>query len=84
MLGLWETYAILRNANRAVDFLYFPEGSHGLIKPLERLGSQGGNVDWFRFWLLGYEDHDLAKAEQYRRWRKLREQHLTAVKENAH
>ncbi len=29
-------------------------------------------VDWFRFWLQGYEDPDPAKAEQYKRWRELR------------
>lgn len=73
VLGLWESYAILRNANRPVDFLYFPEGSHVLMKPAERLGSQGGNVDWFRFWLQNYEDPDRAKAEQYTRWRELRD-----------
>jgi hypothetical protein len=46
-----------------------------LQKPQERLASQGGTVDWFRFWLQGYEDADPAKAEQYRRWRELREGH---------
>jgi hypothetical protein len=32
-------------------------------------------VDWFDFWLNGREDPDLKKAEQYERWRKLRELH---------
>jgi len=32
-------------------------------------------VDWFSFWLKGEEDPDPAKAEQYKRWRKLRQQH---------
>ena len=36
------------------------------------MASQGGSVDWFRFWLQGYEDPDPAKAEQYKRWRGLR------------
>jgi hypothetical protein len=31
-----------------------------------------GNVDWFRFWLLGEEDPSAEKAEQYARWRELR------------
>jgi hypothetical protein len=34
--------------------------------------SQGGTVDWFRFWLKGEEDPDPAKTEQYKRWRELR------------
>ena len=37
------------------------------------MASQGGSVDWMRFWLQDYEDPDPAKAEQYARWRKLRE-----------
>jgi hypothetical protein len=52
--------------------LYLPDGQHILQKPLERLASQQGTVDWFRFWLEGEEDPDPAKAEQYRRWRELR------------
>lgn len=42
---------------------------HGITNPAERMVSQGTNVDWFRFWLQGYEDRDPAKAEQYKRWR---------------
>jgi len=37
------------------------------------LASEQEDVDWFDFWLNGHEDPDLAKAEQYTRWRKLRE-----------
>src|SRR6185312_4967425 len=61
VLNLWETYAVLRSAGRPVDFVYFPRGSHNQTMPAERLGSQGGNIDWFRFWLQGYEDRDPAK-----------------------
>ena len=73
VLGLWETFAVLKNAGRPVDFISFPEGSHVLRKPAERLASQGGNVDWFRFWLQGYEDPHADKATQYQRWRNLRD-----------
>jgi hypothetical protein len=70
--ALWETYALLRKSHRRVEFQIYPEGSHILEKPQERLASQGGNVDWFRFWLQGFEDPDPAKYAQYTRWRKLR------------
>jgi hypothetical protein len=30
------------------------------------------NLDWFRFWLQGYEDPDESKRPQYVRWRALR------------
>jgi hypothetical protein len=71
-MGTWEMYALLRFANRPVDFWYFPQGNHILFSPVNRLGSQGGNVDWFRFWLQGFEDPDPKKAEQYARWKHLR------------
>ena len=45
---------------------------HVLTNPAVRMASQGGSVDWFRFWLKDEEDSDPAKAEQYKRWRELR------------
>jgi dipeptidyl aminopeptidase/acylaminoacyl peptidase len=72
VVALWETYAVLQNSRRAVDMIYFPEGGHNLLKPVERLGSQGGSVDWFRFWLKEEEDPSPQKSEQYERWRRLR------------
>ena len=38
----------------------------------ERL-SQEGMVDWMNFWLNGHEDPEPRKAEQYERWRKLKD-----------
>lgn len=29
-------------------------------------------LDWFCFWLQDYEDPDLAKREQYARWREMK------------
>ena len=72
-LGMWETYTILRRSRRPVEFVLFPEGSHLLKKPLERLASQGGNLDWFRFWLQGYEDSAPEKQARYVRWRSMAE-----------
>jgi len=67
--SMWETVAVLRMAGKSVDLLYFPQGSHVLSKPSERMASQGRTVDWFRFWLQGYEDPDPRKADMYARWR---------------
>jgi hypothetical protein len=52
-----------------VDLIYFPKGEHLLQKPLERLTSEQGSVDWFRFWLQGFEDPSSNKADQYDRWK---------------
>lgn len=71
-LSQWEHFAVLRNANHAVDYILLPHGKHTLQKPFERLVSQQGNVDWFRFWLQDFEDPAPEKVEQYERWRKLR------------
>lgn len=72
VLGMWEPYAALRYLNKPVDFIVLNTDEHLLTNPGERMASQGGTVDWFRFWLQGYEDPDPAKAEQYIRWRELR------------
>jgi len=72
ILEEWEIYASLVAQGKPVDLIYFPDGHHILQKPLERMASQQGNVDWFRFWLKSEEDPDPARAEQYKRWRELR------------
>jgi len=72
VLFMWEPYAALRHLNRPVDLIVLREGTHILTNPAERMVSQGGTVDWFRFWLKGEEDPDPTKAEQYARWRELR------------
>jgi predicted dienelactone hydrolase len=70
--SMWELYALLRHADQPADFIYQPDALHILFRPGQRLVSQGGAVDWFRFWLQDYEDPDAAKAAQYERWRELR------------
>jgi len=72
VLAEWEIYAALWKQGKPVDLVYFPEGQHVVQKPAERLASEQGNVDWFRFWLLGEEDDSPAKADQYSLWRRLR------------
>ncbi|MGB9406008.1 MAG: prolyl oligopeptidase family serine peptidase, partial [Terracidiphilus sp.] len=71
----WEPYAALRYLKKPVDLIMLQAGagSHVMTNPTQRLASETINVDWFRFWLKGEEDSDPAKAEQYARWRELRE-----------
>ncbi len=73
VLGEWEPYAGLLLQHKPAELFVIPGGEHILVKPWERLASQGGNADWFRFWLKNEEDPDPAKREQYARWRELRE-----------
>jgi len=72
VLAMWEPYAALRYLGKLVDLIVLGNGTHVLTNPSDRMVSQCGTVDWFRFWLQGYEDPDPAKAEQYARWRELR------------
>jgi len=68
---MWEPYAGLSYLKKPVDLIMLNTDEHVLTNPAVRMASQGGSVDWFRFWLQGYEDPDPAKADQYRRWREL-------------
>jgi hypothetical protein len=68
----WDTFAMLKRQRRPVEMIHIPRSDHMVVTPPARYLSQEGDVDWFRFWLKGEEDVDSAKAEQYRRWRRLR------------
>jgi dipeptidyl aminopeptidase/acylaminoacyl peptidase len=81
LLAMWEPYAGLHYLHKPVEVVMLNTHEHVLTNPAIRLASQGGSVDWFRFWLQGYEDTDPAKAEQYKRWRELRRLQ-TEIKDN--
>lgn len=72
VLQMWEPYVGLRYLQKPVDLIMLDTAEHVLTNPAVRMVSQGGSVDWFRFWLQNYEDPDITKAEQYTRWRGLR------------
>lgn len=68
----FDAYAILRRHQKPVEYWAYPDSTHNPVKPWQRLTTQGGNVDWYDFWLNGREDADPAKAAQYHRWRQLK------------
>jgi dipeptidyl aminopeptidase/acylaminoacyl peptidase len=69
----WESFVGLSRLGKPVEMIWLPDALHEPVKPLERMTAQQGDVDWFCFWLKGEEDPTPAKAEQYARWRQLRE-----------
>lgn len=71
VLQEWEIYSSLKMQNDPVDLIYFPSGTHIHQNPSERMESQQGDIDWFRFWLQGYEDPDPTKHAEYSRWKNL-------------
>lgn len=56
------------------EFIVYPKTDHNPNLPDIQRESAQRNLDWFEFWLNGREDADTAKAEQYKRWRKMREE----------
>lgn len=72
ILTMWETYAALRRLHRPVDLIYIAGAQHILQRPQDRVASEQGNVDWFRFWLQGYVDTNPIKSAQYARWMALK------------
>lgn len=95
ILTEWEPWAALVHQGKPAELVYIAEdaATHELVKPWQRFMSQQNcTVDWYRFWLQGYErkepvpeagetTEDLAK--QYARWHKLREVQETNTKRQA-
>jgi hypothetical protein len=75
VLTNWEIYAGLRLQNKPVDMIQLPKAVHIVAKPIERMASEQGDVDWFDFWLNDREESDPTKTEQYSRWRTFRKHH---------
>lgn len=76
-----ETFGLLRlirhlgDAGKPYDAYIFPNETHIKWQPAHLQAIMNRNLDWFRFWLQGYEDPGPAKAGQYSRWRELRTRH---------
>jgi dipeptidyl aminopeptidase/acylaminoacyl peptidase len=66
-------HVALREAGIPSELVYYPNESHLFHQPKHRLAAMQENLDWFDFWLLGKEDPDPAKAQQYKRWRAMRD-----------
>ncbi|MEW9625811.1 Atxe2 family lasso peptide isopeptidase [Rhodanobacter geophilus] len=54
------------------DLYVFPSAPHFKFQPKQLLAANERNVDWFRFWLQGYEDPDPEKRGQYALWREMK------------
>jgi dipeptidyl aminopeptidase/acylaminoacyl peptidase len=67
-----EFLVALNRCGKAVELYRYPKGTHPLDTPWERQASLQRNIDWFRFWLQGYERPQPEDPEQYKRWRAMR------------
>lgn len=73
VISTGELVRRMTDARLAVEAFSFPNERHLKWQSAHRLAIYNRNLDWFRFWLQDIEDPDAAKAEQYDRWRQLRE-----------
>jgi dipeptidyl aminopeptidase/acylaminoacyl peptidase len=77
-------FAIPLMRRHQADMYVFPNESHIKFQPQHKLAVYERNVDWFRFWLQGYEDPNPDKAGQYRIWRKMRDQQCKRLAGKGH
>src|SRR5262249_38238384 len=75
-----DTYALLRIYKKPIELIVYSDEHHIKWQPAHRAALYARNVDWLDFWVLGKEDPDPAKAAQYQRWRKLREERVAKQK----
>jgi dipeptidyl aminopeptidase/acylaminoacyl peptidase len=68
-------YAIPMIRENMADMYVFPNEPHLKFQPRHKLAVYTRNLDWFRFWLQGYEDPDPGKRGQYAHWREMRADH---------
>jgi dipeptidyl aminopeptidase/acylaminoacyl peptidase len=70
----------LMRLGKPVEMYFYPNEGHQPDHPKARIASVERNVDWYRFWLQGYEDVDPSKKDQYARWRALKVLHEQDLK----
>lgn len=70
---MMQLYGALLDYGRAVEMYVFAGAFHYKSDPRQRLTVYDRNVEWIDFWLKGLEAPRLDSADQYQRWRKMRE-----------
>jgi dipeptidyl aminopeptidase/acylaminoacyl peptidase len=67
----FEVFSGLHELNKPVELYYYPNEVHQIDHPQARLATLQRNLDWYRFWLQGYERPHPEDPDQYTRWRRL-------------
>jgi len=71
LYSLGVTLPLVRSSK--ADLYVFPNETHQKFQPKHKLAAYERNLDWFRFWLQGYEDPNPVKKQQYTHWRAMRD-----------
>ena len=77
------TMAALQANRRPFDYIFLHGAGHAVLGAVHRKALMDLTVDWMNFWIQRKEDPDPAKAEQYRRWRMIRERNEQRKAEEA-
>jgi dipeptidyl aminopeptidase/acylaminoacyl peptidase len=77
-----EVFVGLSRLNKPVEMYYYPNEQHQPDHPLARIASLQRNLDWFRFWLQGYERQSPDALDEYRRWEQMRS--ATPMRQDIH
>jgi tetratricopeptide (TPR) repeat protein len=77
-----QTIAALQANRRPIEYVFY-RGAHTIRGASQRKAAMDLNVDWMNFWIQGKEDSDPSKAEQYKRWRMIREKNEQRKAEEA-
>jgi dipeptidyl aminopeptidase/acylaminoacyl peptidase len=67
-------YSLPLMRRHQADIYAFPDETHIKFQPRHKLAVYERNVDWFRFWLQGFEDPSPDKAGQYSIWRAMKKE----------
>jgi dipeptidyl aminopeptidase/acylaminoacyl peptidase len=70
-MGL-DVEAAWRERGNPFELYVLPNDTHYKWQPAHRFAVYDRVSDWFTFWLMGKVDCDPAKADQYARWRKMK------------
>ena len=64
----FEEYVGLNRLGKPVELYYYPLEQHQVDHPMARIAALQRNIDWYRFWLQGYERPNAEDPDQYKRW----------------
>lgn len=81
LLGSVENVARLKDANKPVEMYVYPGEHHIKWRPEHRLAVYRRNIQWLNFWLLDEEVDEPIDPDQYSRWRKMRDEQCTRLKD---
>jgi hypothetical protein len=73
LVSSFEVFSGLNRLSKPVELYYYPNEGHTPEHPQARLATMQRNLDWYCFWLQGYERPSPEDPNQYPRWHKLRD-----------